>query len=374
MGIHRRQANPRCGVIGVVSEMARGELQGHEPGTIWNTETEQRSIDILIAGLGSVGRRHLRNLRTLGCEDVILYRTGHSTLPDDDLAGLPVETDLAAALAHQPRAAIIANPTALHLPVALAAARAGCHLFIEKPVSHSLDGLHSLADVAQEKEARILVGFQYRFHPGLRAIKLLIDGGAIGAIVCAHVHWGEHLPGWHPWEDYRRGYSARADLGGGVILTLCHPFDYLRWLLGEVQAVSAVVGRLSGLELNVEDTADITLQFKSGAIGTVHLDYIQRPPAHWLQITGQTGTIEWDNANGTVRCYQADRGEWETIPVPPGFERNTMFLEEMRHFLECIAKRVEPLITLEDGIRALEIALIAKRSALEGRVMETCDG
>jgi predicted dehydrogenase len=116
--------------------------------------------------------------------------------------------------------------------------------------------------------------------------------------------------------------------------------------------------------------ADVTLEFKSGVIGTVHLDYVQRPASHWLQITGQTGTIRWDNGDGAVHCYRADRGEWEKFPVPPGFERNNMFLDEMRHFLDCIEGRTGPYVTLEDGIRALEIALAAKRSAAERRVVE----
>ena len=325
---------------------------------------------IIIAGLGSIGRRHLHNLRALGLQDVVLYRTGRGTLPDEDLAGLPTETDLAVALARRPQAVIISNPTALHLPVALAAAQAGCHLLIEKPVSHSLDGLDQLAAIVQDRELQVLVGFQFRFHPGLCTIKQLVDDGAIGTVVYAHAHWGEYLPGWHPWENYRRSYSARADLGGGVILTLCHPFDYLRWLLGEVQTVSAMAGQLSGLELEVEDTADISLKFESGVIGTVHLDYVQRPPSHWLQITGDAGTIRWDNADGDVLCYRVDQGEWEKIPAPPDFERNTMFLDEMRHFLDCIAGRAEPLVTLEDGIRALEIALAAKRSVAEERVID----
>jgi predicted dehydrogenase len=330
----------------------------------------QQVFSILIAGFGSVGRRHLQNLRALGHEDVILYRTGRSTLSNDGLAGLPTENDLETALAQKPQAAIISNPTALHLPVALAAAQSGCHLFIEKPVSNSTDGLDRLATIVQEQKLRVLVGFQFRFHPGLRVIKELIDRGAIGSTVCAQAHWGEYLPDWHPWENYQQSYSARADLGGGVILTLCHPFDYLRWLLGEVRTVSAVAGRLSHLELAVEDTADVTLQFESGVIGTVHLDYVQQPPSHWLHITGQTGTIRWDNADGVVHCYRADREAWETFPPPPDFERNTMFLDEMRHFLDCIAGRDEPVVTLEDGVQALKIALAAKRSAVEKRLIE----
>lgn len=327
---------------------------------------------VLVVGLGSVGGRHVRNLRRLipGVR-VVAYREERQR-PADDLIGswLVEYTDLKQALAQQPVAAIVCNPTSLHLAVALPAARAGCHLFIEKPLSHSLEGLDELSRIIREQPLVAMVGFQFRFHPGLRTVKQLLDEGAVGRVVHALAHWGEYLPGWHPWEDYRRSYSARADLGGGAILTLCHPLDYLHWLLGTVRAVTATTGRISGLELDVEDTADVTLQFVSGAMGTVHLDYVQRPPSHWLQITGTTGTIRWDNADGTVHCYRADRGEWERIPAPAEFERNTMFLDEMRHFLDCTAGRAEPLVTLDDGIRALEVALAAKLSAAEGRVVE----
>jgi predicted dehydrogenase len=337
-------------------------------------------MKMLVVGLGSVGQRHVRNLRTLlGSElEIVAYRVRGlpHTLADQANGSSGEEYDirthrtLEQALAENPVAVLICNPSSLHIPIALSAAQAGCHLFIEKPVSHTLDGLDRLAALVQEKRLRVLVGFQFRFHPGLRMVKQWIDEGAIGKIVCAHAHWGEYLPDWHPGEDYRHSYSSRSDLGGGVILTLCHPFDYLRWLLGEVKVVSGVAGCLSGLELDVEDTADITLEFASDVIGTVHLDYAQRPASHWLQITGQAGTIRWDNADGLAECYRSDRGEWERFPLPPGFVRNTMFLEEQRHFLECIAGRSEPLVTLDDGIRALEIALAAKRSAAKGQVVE----
>ena len=324
----------------------------------------------LIAGLGSIGRRHLHNLKELGCSDFVLYRTGKSTLPNDELKSFSNETDLKVALAHNPQAAIIANPTSLHLPVSIAAARSGCHLLIEKPVSHTLENLSELVMEVERKKIKVLVGFQFRFHPGLCAIKQLLEKNAIGQIVSAHAHWGEYLPDWHPWEDYSQSYSTRADLGGGVILTLCHPLDYLRWLLGEVKAVSAMLGRLGGLKSDTEDTANISLQFESGAIATVHLDYIQRPSSHWIEIIGQNGTIRWNNADGSVHCYYPEQEQWEIIPAPINFERNTMFLKEMRHFLDCIEGLAEPLVTLNDGIRALEIALAAKRSIAEGRIIE----
>ncbi len=234
-------------------------------------------MKIMIAGLGSIGRRHLRNLLALGERDILLYRTQRSTLPDDELAGIPVETDLEAALARQPEAVIVSNPTALHMQVAIPAAQAGCHLLLEKPVAESMERIPELEAAVSENGVRVLVGFHFRYHPGLRCIRDLLAAGEIGRPLSVRAHWGEYLPGWHPWEDYRQGYSARLDLGGGVVLTLSHPLDYLRWLFGEVAALWAFTGKNSELELQVEDSAEIGLRFASGMLGSLHLDYNQRP-------------------------------------------------------------------------------------------------
>ncbi len=335
-------------------------------------------MKILIAGLGSIGRRHLRNLQALGEHDILLFRTGNSTLPNDELSGLPVEMDLQSALAQRPQAVIVSNPTALHLEVAIPAAEAGCHLLIEKPVSHSLQRLDELQAAVQRGGGQVLVGFHFRHHPGLQKVASLIASGAIGKPLSARAHWGEYLPGWHPWEDYRQTYSARPDLGGGVILTLSHPLDYLRWLLGDVAAVWAFTGRLNDLELQVEDTAEIGLQFNSGVLGSVHLDYNQRPSAHTLDIIGSCGSLHWENNTGAVSLSrttdeaQASDGPpgWETFPAPPGFERNHLFLDEMRHFLAVARGEAAPLCTLQDGVQALRVALAARQSALERRLVE----
>ncbi len=332
-----------------------------------STTDPNRRGPILIAGLGSIGRRHLRNLRALGWEDVVLYRTGRSTLPDDDLQGLPVERDLERALARwRPVAVIVANPTALHLQVAVPAAEASCHLLLEKPISHTREGVDRLQAAVARSGSRVLVGFQFRFHPGLQAARRLLQEGAIGRPLAARAHWGEYLPDWHPWEDYRRSYSARADLGGGVALTLCHPFDYLRWLLGEVEAVSGWAGRLGDLNLEVEDTAEALLRFESGALASVHLDYLQRPPAHRLEIIGTEGTLRWDNADGAVRWWRSGMETWQESAPPSGFERNHLFLAEMRHFLAVVEGREEPVCSLEDGVAALDICLAVKAAGAQG--------
>ena len=321
-------------------------------------------MKFLIAGFGSIGRRHFRNLLMLGENDIVFLRSKKSTLSDDEIANFPVETDIQSALTHQPDAVIIANPTSLHLDVAIRAAKQGCHLFIEKPISHSLEQVDELQEALVQGGGKVFAAFQFRFHPGLVAIKNLISdqSSVVGHPISVRAHWGEYLPGWHPWEDYRKGYSARADLGGGVVLTLCHPLDYLRWMFGEVASLWAFTSTESDFEIDVEDTAEIGLRFENGIIGSVHLDFVQRPPVHRLEIIGSEGTIHWNNDTGAVWIYSRD-GYLETYPLPPNFERNDLFLAEISHFVDVVRGDAEPLCTLDDGIWALKLALSVHQSA-----------
>jgi len=338
-------------------------------------------MKFLIAGLGSIGRRHFRNLIALGEKDVVLLRTRKATLPDDELEGYPVETDLQEALKkHQPEAVIVANPTSMHLDVAIPAAQAGCHILLEKPVSHSLERLDVLQKTAERNGSKILVGFQFRYHPTLNKARELIQSNILGKILTVHAHWGEYLPQWHPWEDYRQSYAARADLGGGVIVTLTHPLDYLRYLIGEVESLWSFNGHISPLEIDVEDVAEIGLRFRNGAVGGVHVNYFQRLPVHRLEIVGTNGTLCWDNADGILHLYQmsASFGSYsdnppapvmETFPLPEGFERNQLFVAQTRHFIETARGESEPLCTLNDGVQALRLALAAYESQETGLVV-----
>ena len=335
----------------------------------------------LIAGLGSIGRRHFRNLIALGEKDIILLRTRKATLPDEEIAGYPVETDLQEALQkHRPEAVIVANPTSLHLDVAIPAAQAGCHILLEKPVSDSIERLDILKNAARQSGSKILVGFQFRFHPTLNKARELIQSKSLGKILTVHAHWGEYLPQWHPWEDYRRSYAARADLGGGVIVTLTHPLDYLRYLLGEVESLWSFNGHISPLEIDVEDTAEIGLRFADGAVGGVHVNYFQRPPVHRLEIVGTEGTLRWDNADGILQLYRipASFGSYsdppapviESFPPPEGFERNQLFVAQTRHFIEIVRGESESLCNLKDGVMALRLALAAHESQKTGQVIK----
>lgn len=322
-------------------------------------------MKMLICGLGSIGRRHLRNLLELGEHEIGLYRSGLSTLPDDELEGWPTWTELAQALSEfDPDAVLVTNPTAYHLQVAIPAARAGCHLLIEKPLADRLDRIPELHSALERGGSRVLVGFNFRHHPGLERLREVVQAGLIGQPFAARAHWGEYLPDWHPWEDYRTSYAARSELGGGVLLTLSHPFDYLRWILGEVRALSAQASSAGALELGVETAADVILEHTGGTISSVHLDYLQRPRQHSLQVIGSQGTVEWEAESGIARWWID--GEWSEAQPPEGYERNHMFQDELKHFIEVAQGLAEPACTLEDGVRALEIALSARSAAAAG--------
>ena len=339
-------------------------------------------MKFLIAGLGSVGRRHFRNLIALDERDIVFLRTRRATLPDDELAGYPVETNLLDSLKkHRPDAVIVANPTSLHLDVAIPAAQAGCHILLEKPVSHSLDRLDVLQESAQKSGSQILVGFQFRYHPTLNKARELIRSAVLGNVLTVHAHWGEYLPQWHPWEDYRQGYAGRADLGGGVIVTLTHPLDYLRFLLGEVESLWSFNGRISPLEVDVEDVAEIGLKFANGALGGVHVNYFQRPPVHRLEIAGTHGTLRWDNEDGILQFYRmpAPFGSYsdqpsvpvkKSFPPPDGFDRNQLFVAQLRHFLAVVRREEDPVCTLEDGVMALRLAQAAYDSQQTGLIQK----
>jgi len=337
------------------------------------------STKYLIAGLGSVGRRHMRNLIALGERDLVLLRTRKATLPEEELTPFPQETDLRAALEkHRPDAVIVANPTALHLEVAIPAAQAGCSILLEKPVASSMQGVQQLQAAVEKSGARVLVAFQFRHHPGLLRARQLIMDGEIGRVTSAHVHFGEYLPAWHPWEDYRQGYAARSDLGGGVVLTQCHSLDYLPWLVGrQVETVWGFTGKTSDLEVDVEDTAKIGLRFEGGALGSLHLDYNRQPPVHTFEVIGTLGSIKWDLMDGAAQIYRAASpsgkgggdGKWESYPPPEGWERNFMFMEQMKHFVAVARGETQPACALEDGVRVQKLVQAVHESNASGQAV-----
>ena len=270
--------------------------------------------------------------------------------------------------AEKPDAVFVTNPNALHMQVALAAARAGSHLFIEKPLSHSMEGVDELIKVVENNKLVAFVGYQFRFHPGLRWIKSLLEEGRLGQLVAAHIVNGEYLPDWHPYEDYRRTHAARRELGGGALRIQTHEFDYALWLFGMPSRVYAVGGHLSRLEVDVEDSVSVLMlcQDEERAFPVhIHLDYVQRPPQRVCEIIGDAGKVRYDYHASQVEFYPLADTKTQ-IHSFDDFERNKMFVSEMQHFLDCLNGKACPTVNLREAKNSLMIGLAGARSLETG--------
>jgi len=352
-------------------------------------------MKILIAGLGGIGQRHLRNLRTLlgvGTEICgIDLRSNIPVLTDqlqveggttlEEKYHLHIFPDLEPALAWKPEAVFVCNPTSQHLPTALRAAKMGCNLFIEKPLSHNLEQVEELINLVESHGLTAVVDYQMRFHPCLQRLHAHVQEKKIGRILSVRAEIGEYLPGWHSYEDYRQMYASRQDLGGGVILSQIHEMDYLYWLYGLPRSVYALGGHLSSLEVDVEDTVEILMDYdmygRSVPV-SLHEDYLQRPPRRISEVIGDHGKILVNLVALSVDVFDGDGNQIEATSYA-GFQRNQMFIDQLKYFLASLpgspgsSKGQETpglLVSVREATHSLRMALAAKESLVTGKVVD----
>jgi predicted dehydrogenase len=285
---------------------------------------------------------------------------------------LQIFRDFDQALSQKPEAVFICNPSSMHIPLAVKAARAGCHLFIEKPLSHNFDQIDDLMLLARQQNIKVVVGYQMRYHPCLLRLRRLLNEQAIGRILSVRAEVAEYLPGWHTYEDYRNTYGSRRDLGGGAVLSQIHELDYLFWFFGLPRRVFAIGGHLSSLEIDVEDTVEILMEYDIDnhlMPVSLHQDYLQRPPNRTCQLIGDSGKILMDLRSLSITMYD-NNGKQIELTSFADFERNQLFLDELQDFLDCIKGGKTSPVSLQDGAQSLRMALAAKESLATGKVVE----
>jgi len=320
-----------------------------------------------VVGCGSIGRRHARNLKSLGLQQLAFCDTNPEALQQcsQDVKGELFSNYNEALATFRPDLVLVCTPPVCHVEEALLALRAHSHVFIEKPLSHESSGIELLIAEARRNDRNVQIGYNLRFHKGLQILKEVIDSGKIGRVLWMNVEAGQYLPDWRPWQNYRESYSARKDLGGGIILDGSHELDYICWLLGWPTEVSCHAEHLSGLEVDVEDSAWIYLTFPERRRAELRLDFVQRTYARTCKVVGEGGTAFWDFGSQEVRWFSADDEQWHSLPY--AFEVNDMYVEEMCHFLESLGSGTGPLIGLEQGRDVIRVVEAAKKSSQEGR-------
>ena len=326
---------------------------------------------LLVVGCGSIGRRHISNFKAAGIEDIAGVDMRWERLSQARQLGLSaVYEDYRKALeADRFDAVVIAVPPHLHTKIAIAAAEQGCHLFIEKPLADSTEGCDTLMEICQRKGLVCLVGYGYRFIPSIIMVKEMLNSERIGRVLSARLEFSSYLPDWHPWEDYREFYMAKKEQGGGALLDESHGVDLLRWFLGEVKTVHAVVDHVSGLEITSDDLASLLLRFESGVLAEAHFDLLGRAPRIQLELIGSSGTILWDRIDHKVQLYDPERKRWETYNFTDA-DYLSMYVHEAEHFVACVRGDAQPLVDLSDARKTLEVLLAAFESSESRRTID----
>ncbi|MDB9754297.1 Gfo/Idh/MocA family oxidoreductase [Amylibacter sp.] len=313
---------------------------------------------ILIVGLGSIGKRHLRLARKFlpQAEIAVLRHKVDLIIPE---GADYIFSNMVEALAFAPTLAIVTNPATLHLSAAMRLAEAGVHLLIEKPLSVTTEGVKDLIETCKKKNAVLAIGYNLRYLQSLKKFKSMVDDQVIGSIWSVRSEVGQYLPSWRPGSDYRQGVSAQSALGGGVLLELSHEIDYLRWIFGEVDWVQAVLTQQSDLEIDVEDTAHLVLGFAANSserslVASVNLDFIRQDTTRQCTAIGKLGSLRWNGIAGTVELWSHDTEAWYEV-----FKHQTnadeSYAAEWKNMIACIEHGSLPFVTGLDGLEVLKI-------------------
>jgi len=324
---------------------------------------------ILVVGLGSMGKRHLSVIQRLFPEAKIKILR-QSKVREKTRLGSNEVSSLDEARQFLPEIIVICNPASEHINTALKLEQTGANLLIEKPISDSTKEIVRLIRDFDATGRVLMVGYNLRYLKSLNEFRRHLDEGLIGKPLSVRCEVGQYLPSWRPKKDYRDSVSAKRELGGGVLLELSHEIDYLRWIFGEVDWVRATLLQQSELEIDVEDTAHLTIGFESRTpnsqlIANLNMDFIRHDTTRSCTVIGDKGSLCWDGILGEVSLFQAEKKTWETLFTNDNGVEETYILE-WQELIRAIEQNISPAVTGEDGLRVVEIIEAARLSAVSG--------
>lgn len=331
----------------------------------------------LVAGLGSIGQKHLRLLRTR-LPDTRIMVLRHSSCKNPIEGADACTTSLNEAVAFAPEIAVIATPAPFHATSARALVRAGTHILVEKPMTANLEDAHALVEEVEAAGVVFQVGYNLRMLTSLASFHTAVSSGRVGRIASVRAEVGQYLPDWRPGREWRNAVSARPELGGGALLELSHEIDFLRWIFGEVQSVRGWIGRQGGLGIEVEDTVHAVLEFaaasptgKAGAapVASVSLDFIRRDTVRRCLAIGEEGTLMWDGVGSEVRLIQS--GEDDVVLDNTRPESDASYVAQLDAFLASVQSGAPVAVSAADGLAVLEIVDAVRRSHVAAGVAMT---
>ena len=322
----------------------------------------------LVIGTGSIGRRHINNLIKLGIK-VSAYSYRRSELIKfENNQQINRQCNLDYALKEECDFIVICNSTEKHIEVAIEAAKLLKNLYIEKPISNSLNKVDELITISDTNNLLVDSGFVLRSHPNLNWISQFLRSNSLGEFIYASATAGQLLSDWRHNGDYRKSYSAFKSMGGGAIFDLIHELDIIYWLFGKVNEVTCMTQEFRPLDIESESVAQMLIKLETGQTAHVRVDYVRPNYSRKLELVFEKGILYWDYLKGEVFIEERNKKPFLVNSIPENFNRNDIFISHMKSFLNKInAPYSHKNSSLKDGYEVLKIALASHESALKKR-------
>lgn len=332
----------------------------------------ERHVRVGIIGSGNIARNHVEGYQAVGAEIMGLVDVDASVLARRSLEWRVERTftEVAELLGLPGLDAVsVCTPNAAHAAATIAAAAAGKHVLCEKPVSLSLSEADAMIDACRTADVLLQVDHHLRSNPSVERARAIIDSGELGRITFLRLRQAHD---WGGRPEVPLGFRTPALAGGGTLLDNgCHLFDLARHLAGEVTEVYARTATLK-FDVEVEDTADVSLRFASGALGTIETSWTTTGWDQSFHVDGTAGTLEYTERDGRPRLRHVRRPHgdttWEgttstTWETPAG----TDHARAVAAFVASVRGERTVPCTGEDGREAVRLALASYESARSGR-------
>ena len=333
-------------------------------------------MKFLVLGCGSIGKRHMRNLLSIGIDANNIFAVD----PRDDrqkevntLGITNTSSDYMEVIENENfDIALVCSPTSLHIKQCIELGKKNINLFIEKPLADNKEGLESLIDIVKKNNLKAALAYVFRFSPLTQKVKSVLEEGKLGKVLWVRGEFSEYLPDFHPYEDYRSFYMAKKEIGGGSILDQSHIMDLILYLISGYEEVYAINTNLSSLEISSDDIAEMIVKLKGNIIASIHTDIFGRSHKKNLEIKAEKGNIFLDIYDDAVSVYYSDTKSTEVFKkLTKDFNQN--YIDEINNFIASCDNKEDVRTTLDEGIQTMNLILAAKKSQISGKSEKLMD-
>ncbi len=320
-------------------------------------------MKFLIVGLGSIGKRHIRNLLSLKIkrENIFGFDPRNDRINEAKKIGLSnFVKDLKEIKKEEFIGAFICSPTSMHIKQAIILGNKKINLFIEKPLDSKLTDVNILKKLEKKFNLKILITYPFRFSEHANKLKEIVMSKKLGKVLYFRGVFSEYLPDWHPYESYKSFYMAKKSLGGGSILDQSHILDMAHYLFGDFEKVlSCFNSKVSKLKVKSDDIAEIFLKTKKNIYGSIHQDMFGREHKKFMEIYCEKGNIFWDVYDLSVSVFSAKNKKIKKYSFKK--DHNLMYINQTKHIIKLIKNKTKPKISLDDGIHTLKTILLSEK-------------